>query len=182
MQCYYGVVMSKKKVKNSKLPAELQKINLNAAGIDIGAESHFVCVPDGRSETTVREFKSFTNDFYKFAYWLLEFKITTVAIESTGVYLIPLYEILEERGIEVKLVNARHVKNVPGRKSDVLDCQWLQQLHTYGLLRGAFRPVEQVCTLRAYVRQRAMLVRSAASYIQRMQKALAQMNLQLHNV
>src|SRR5208282_5411110 len=95
---------------------------------------------------------------------------------------IPLYELLESRGFDVKLVDARKVKNVSGRKSDVLDCQWLQQLHTYGLLRGAFRPTDQVCTLRAYVRQRATLVRSASSHIQRMQKALAQMNLQLHNV
>lgn len=182
MQCYYGVVMSKKKVKNSKLPAELQKINLNAAGIDIGAESHFVCVPDGRSETTVREFKSFTNDLYKLAYWLVECKITTVAIESTGVYLIPLYEILEERGIEVRLVNARHVKNVPGRKSDVLDCQWLQRLHMYGLLEGSFRPTQDVCVLRAYMRQRDMLVKCSATHIQHMQKALMQMNVQLHHV
>jgi transposase len=103
-------------------------------------------------------------------------------MESTGIYWIPVFEILESHGFEVKLVNARHVKNVPGRKSDVLDCQWLQQLHTYGLLRGAFRPNDQVCALRAYVRQRSILVRSAASYVQRMQKALAQMNLQLHNV
>jgi len=103
-------------------------------------------------------------------------------MESTGIYWIPVFEILEYHGLEVRLVNARHVKNVPGRKSDVLDCQWLQQLHTYGLLRGAFRPADQVCTLRAYVRQRSTLVRSASAHIQRMQKALAQMNLQLHNV
>jgi meiotically up-regulated gene 157 (Mug157) protein len=103
-------------------------------------------------------------------------------MESTVAYWIPVFEILQSHGLEVKLVNVRHVKNVPGRKSDVLDCQWLHQFHTHGLLRGAFRPVEQVCTLCAYVRQRAMLVWSAASYIQRMQKALAQMNLQVHNV
>ena len=165
-----------------KLPKHLQHINQYAAGIDIGSRSHFVAVPEGVDEQPVREFSTFTGDLERLAEWLLSCGVTTVAMESTGVYWIPVFEILERHGLEVKLVNARHVKNVPGRKSDVLDCQWLQQLHTYGLLRGAFRPVEQVCTLRAYVRQRAMLVRSAASHIQRMQKALAQMNLQLHNV
>lgn len=165
-----------------KLPRHLQHINQYAAGIDIGSRSHFVAVPEGADEDPIREFSTFTGDLERLAEWLRACGVTTVAMESTGIYWIPVFEILESRGFEVKLVNARHVKNVPGRKSDVLDCQWLQQLHTYGLLRGAFRPVEQVCTLRAYVRQRAMLVRSAASYIQRMQKALAQMNLQLHNV
>ncbi len=165
-----------------KLPKHLQHINQHAAGIDIGSRSHFVAVPEGTDEQPVREFSTFTGDLERLAEWLIACGVTTVAMESTGVYWIPVFEILEGHGLEVKLVNARHVKNVPGRKSDVLDCQWLQQLHTYGLLRGAFRPVEQVCTLRAYVRQRATLVRSAASYIQRMQKALAQMNLQVHNV
>lgn len=141
-----------------------------------------MAVPEGTDEKPVREFSTFTGDLERLAEWLISCGVTTVAMESTGVYWIPVFEILESHGLEVKLVNARHVKNVPGRKSDVLDCQWLQQLHTYGLLRGAFRPVEQVCTLRAYVRQRAMLVRCASSYIQRMQKALSQMNLQLHNV
>ena len=164
--------------KEMKLPKHLEHINRYAAGIDIGSRSHFVAVPEG----TVREFSTFTADLEKLAEWLISCKITTVAMESTGVYWIPVFEVLESRGIEVKLVNARHVKNVPGRKSDVLDCQWLQQLHTYGLLQGAFRPADEVCTLRAYVRQRSTLVRSAASYIQRMQKALTQMNLQLHNV
>lgn len=164
------------------LPKHLQHINVNAAGVDIGSRSHFVAVPEGVDAKPVREFSGFTGDLERMAEWLIACGVTTVAMESTGVYWIPVFEILESHGLEVKLVNARHVKNVPGRKSDVLDCQWLQQLHTYGLLRGAFRPAEQVCTLRAYVRQRAMLVRSAASYIQRMQKALAQMNLQLHNV
>ena len=168
--------------KSNKLPKHLQHINHYAAGIDIGSRSHFVAVPDGADEQTVREFSTFTGDLERLADWLISCNVTTVAMESTGIYWIPVFEILESRGLEVKLVNARHVKNVPGRKSDVLDCQWLQQLHTYGLLRGAFRPDEQVCTLRAYVRQRATLVRSAASYIQRMQKALSQMNLQLHNV
>jgi len=165
-----------------KLPKHLEHINRYAAGIDIGSKSHFVAVPEGVDETPVREFSTFTADLERLAEWLKTCGIQTVAMESTGVYWIPVFEILEERGFEIKLVNARHVKNVPGRKSDVLDCQWLQQLHTYGLLQGAFRPADEVLTLRGYVRQRSMLVHSAASYIQRMQKALTQMNLQLHNV
>src|ERR1044072_3515993 len=103
-------------------------------------------------------------------------------MESTGVYWIPLFELLERRGFEVKLVDARHVKNVSGRKTDVLDCQWLQQLHTYGLLSGAFRPAEEICALKAYMRQRMMLIQQASSHVQHMEKALSQMNLQLHNV
>jgi transposase len=130
----------------------------------------------------VREFKSFTPDLHALANWLKECDIQTIAMESTGVYWIPIYELLEERGFEVKLVDARQVKNVSGRKTDVLDCQWIQQLHTYGLLQGAFRPVDEVCELRAYVRQRNMLVQNASRHIQHMQKALTQMNLQLHHV
>jgi transposase len=176
-----------KKKKSSKrtgmkLPKHLRFINQHAAGIDIGSRSHFVAVPEGADEQPVREFSTFTGDLERLVEWLASCGVTTVAMESTGVYWIPVFEILESHGFEVRLVNARHVKNVPGRKSDVLDCQWIQQLHTYGLLRGAFRPTEQVCTLRAYVRQRATLVRSSSSYVQRMQKALSQMNLQLHNV
>lgn len=170
------------KRKLIKTPGQFAEINQCAAGIDIGSKSHFVAVPERTDKKPVREFLSFTADLERMAEWLISCGITTVAMESTGVYWIPVFEMLESRGIEVKLVNARHVKNVPGRKSDVLDCQWLQQLHAYGLLHGAFRPADQVCTLRAYVRQRNALVRHAASYVQRMQKALAQMNLQLHNV
>jgi len=170
------------KRKSVKLPKHLQNLNPYAAGIDIGSKSHFVAVPEGTDDQPVREFSSFTDDLERLAQWLTACGVTTVAMESTGIYWIPVFEILESYGLEVRLVNARQVKNVPGRKSDVLDCQWLQQLHTYGLLRGAFRPVDQVCALRAYVRQRSTLVRSAASHTQRMQKALAQMNLQLHNV
>ncbi len=168
--------------KGMKLPQHLQHINVHAAGIDVGCKSHFVAVPEGSSDQAVREFASFTDDLQQMADWLIACSITTVAMESTGIYWIPVFEILESKGLEVKLVNARHVKNVPGRKSDVLDCQWLQRLHTYGLLGGAFRPPEQICTLRGYVRQRMNLVRYAASHIQHMQKALAQMNLQLANV
>jgi transposase len=171
-----------KKSKTVKLPQHLKHINIHAAGIDVGSRSHFVAVPEGTSEPSVREFESFTDDLQRMADWLKSCEVTTVVMESTGVYWIPVFEILESKGFDVKLVNARHVKNVPGRKSDVLDCQWLQQLHTYGLLEGAFRPPEQICTLRGYVRQRMNLVRYAASHIQHMQKALAQMNLQLANV
>lgn len=170
------------KSKKMKLPKHLQHINPYAAGIDVGCRSHFVAVPEGSCEQPVREFSSFTDDLHQMADWLLSCGVTSVVMESTGIYWIPVFEILESRGLEVRLVNARHVKNVPGRKSDVLDCQWLQRLHSYGLLEGAFRPAEHVCTLRAYVRQRMNLVRYAASHIQHMQKALAQMNLQLANV
>ena len=154
----------------------------NAAGIDIGAASHFVAVPPDRDDQPVREFASFTTDLNALADWLTACKVDTVAMESTGVYWIALFELLESRGFNVLLVNARHVKNVSGRKSDVLDCQWLQQLMTYGLLRGAFRPAEQVCVLRALYRQRGMLLRTQSRHVQHMQKALTQMNIQLANV
>jgi transposase len=165
-----------------KLPPHLRHMNLNAAGIDIGSERHMVAVPEGRDTVSVREFGAFTTDLEAIATWLKQCGVTTVAMESTGVYWIPLFELLERRGFEVKLVDARHVKNVSGRKSDVLDCQWLQQLHTYGLLAGAFRPPDEVCVLRSYLRQREMLTQSSSMHIQHMQKALQQMNLLLHNV
>lgn len=171
----------KSKKKNS-LPKHLSHINKMAAGIDVGSKSHFVAVPEGYVAETVREFKSFTASLHELANWLENCGIETVAMESTGIYWIPLFELLDSRGFEVKLVDARHVKNVSGRKTDVLDCQWLQQLHTYGLLNGAFRPDEQICSLRAYLRQRGMLIQQAAMHIQHMQKALSQMNIQLHNV
>ena len=170
------------KKKPMRLPKHLEHLNACAAGIDIGSKSHFVSVPEGVDPEPVREFSTFTDDLERLADWLISCGVSTVAMESTGIYWIPVFEILESRGIEVKLVNARHVKNVPGRKSDVLDCQWLQQLHTYGLLRGAFRPADQVVALRAYVRQRATLIKISGSHIQHMQKAMHQMNLQLHNV
>lgn len=170
--------------RRTSLPPELQHVNLNAAGIDVGAEAHFVAVSPGRDPQAqdVREFGAFTADLYALADWLAACGIETVAMESTGVYWIPLFEVLEERGFDVKLVNPRHVKNVPGRKTDVLDCQWLQQLHTYGLLQAAFRPDDQICVLRSHLRQREMLVRYASHHIQHMQKALEQMNLKLHHV
>jgi len=167
---------------HKRLTKHLEQINLYAAGIDIGSESHYVAVPEGLDDEPVRSFPCFTGDLERLADWLVQIGIQTVAMESTGIYWIPLFEILEERGLEVLLVNARHVKNVSGRKTDVLDCQWLQQLHTYGLLEGAFRPPEQVTALRAYMRQRGTLVRYASAHIQHMQKALRQMNLLLDNV
>jgi transposase len=161
---------------------EIEVVNPNAAGIDIGSEVHYVAVPPDRDPEPVRSFKCFTADFVELADWLEQCGIETVAMESTGVYWIPLYQVLAARGCEVVLVNARNVKNVPGRKTDVLDCQWLQQLHTYGLLRGSFRPEDRICVLRSYIRQRDTLVKSAGAHIQRMQKALEQMNIQLHKV
>ncbi|MBC8751789.1 MULTISPECIES: IS110 family transposase [Paraburkholderia] len=154
----------------------------NAAGIDIGSASHYVAVPADRDDEPVREFKSFTCELEKLATWLTACGIDTVAMESTGVYWIPVYELLESRGFTVHLVNARHVKNVSGRKSDVLDCQWLQQLMSYGLLSGAFRPTDEICALRAVSRQRDMLLRYQARHVQHIQKALSQMNVQLANV
>lgn len=175
----YGVTQQDKPKRRGP---KLEVSNPNAAGIDIGSASHYVAVPADRDERPVREFKSFTVEVHKLADWLDACGVDTVAMESTGVYWIPVYEILERRGFTVLLVNARHVKNVAGRKSDVMDCQWLQQLHSYGLLRGAFRPADQVCVLRSLSRQRAMLLRLQARHIQHMQKALVQMNIQLANV
>ena len=160
----------------------LKRINPNAAGIDCGAEEHYVAVPADREAAPVRSFTTFTTDLHRLADWLTACGITTVAMESTGVYWIPLYEILEARGLDVVLVNARQVKNVPGRKTDVMDCQWLQELHSVGLLRGSFRPTAAIAALRAYLRHRETLVQSAATHVQRMQKALLQMNLQLSTV
>ena len=168
-----------------KSPQSRQALSLthpNAAGIDIGSTAHFVAVPPDRDDEPVREFASFTADLERLADWLQACGIDTVAMESTGVYWIALYELLDARGLTVFLVNARHVKNVSGRKSDVLDCQWLQQLMSYGLLHGAFRPADGVCVLRALTRQRDMLLRSQGRHVQHMQKALTQMNLQLANV
>ena len=121
-------------------PSLLERITPNAAGIDCGSEAHYVAVPADRDAAPVRSFKTFTPDLHRLADWLTPCGVTTVAMESTGVYWIPLYEILEARGLDVVLVNARHVKNVPGRKTDLVDCQWLRELHRVGLLRGSFRP------------------------------------------
>ena len=160
-------------------PSVLDRINSNVAGIDCGSAAHFVAVPPDRDRPPVQSFKTFTGDLLRLADWLTACRVTSVAMEATGVYWIPLYEILEARGFAVELVNAKHVKNVPGRKSDVLDCEWLRELHSVGLLRGSFRPVDSIVALRAYLRHRETLVQSAGTYIQRMQKALVQMNVQL---
>ncbi len=160
----------------------LSQVSMNAAGIDVGAESHFVAVPEDRDEQSVREFGAFTVDLYRLADWLAACDIETVAMESTGVYWIPLFGVLEERGFVVKLADPRRLKSVPGRKTDVVDCQWLQQLHSYGLLAGAFRPSEHIRELRSYLRQRSMLIKYAAQHIQHMQKALTQMNIKLQHV
>ncbi|MEK7370541.1 MAG: IS110 family transposase [candidate division NC10 bacterium] len=154
----------------------------HAAGVDIGATELYVCVPLDRDPQPIRRFGTFTEDLLALAAWLAQCGVTSVAMESTGVYWIPLYQILEERQFAVCLVNARHVKNVPGRKTDVQDCQWLQYLHSVGLLRGSFRPPETVCAVRSLLRHRDSLVQLAATHTQHMQKALTQMNLQLHHV
>ena len=174
--------MGKTVGERERLPAELSQVNLDAAGIDVGASSHFVAVSAARAEPPVQEFAAFTADLYRLADWLAECGVATVVMESTGVYWIPLFGVLEERGFEVMLVDPRRIKNVSGRKTDVLDCQWLQQLHTYGLLSGAFRPKADIRRLRSYLRQRAMLVEYASHHIQHMQKALTQMNLKLQHV
>ena len=154
----------------------------DTAGIDIGSKSHFVAVPSERDSNPVREFSTFTADLHKMIKWLQECKIKTIIMESTGVYWIPAFELLESNGFDVKLVNARHIKNVSAHKTDVLDCQWLQQLGTFGLVKSAFRPADTILPLRAYLRQRDMLIKNASTHILHMQKALTQMNLQLHNV
>jgi len=160
----------------------LEQINLNAAGIDIGGEEVYVAVPPDRDEESVRSFPTFTADLHLLVDWLKACRIDTVAMESTGVYWIPLFEILETSGFNVYLVNARHLKNVSGRKTDVLDCQWIQQLHTYGLLTPSFRPPEQIVAIRSLVRHREMLVQYRSAHIQHMQKALTLMNVRLTNV
>lgn len=169
-----------------KQPPDLQQMataNPDAAGADIGAREIYVCVPEHADpEQPVRRFETFTADLHKLADWLVECKIRTLAMESTGLYWLPLYQILEDRGIEVCLVNARHVKHVPGRKSDVKDCQWLQFLHSVGLLRGSFRPAQEICAVRSLNRHRQSLLEQAADQVRHMHKALDQMNLQIHHV
>lgn len=177
-------MIAKKNNKNKgvKKVERLDYINSDAAGIDIGSKSHFVAIPEGRDDHTVREFSTFTNSLVELVNWLKKNGITTVAMESTGVYWIPVYDMLEQNGFEVLLANARHIKNVPGRKTDVIDCQWIQQLHSYGLLRGSFRPKDQILQMRTLMRHRASLIEYAASHIQHVQKALSLMNVQLKNV
>jgi transposase len=154
----------------------------NAAGVDMGAREAVAAVPADRDTESVRTFATFTQDLHALADWLQQCRIDTVAMESTGVYWIPLFQILEARGIEVCLVNAQHVRHVPGRKSDVLDCQWLQYLHSVGLLKASFRPEQDICAIRSLLRHRESLTQMASVHVQHMQKALDQMNLQIHHV
>ena len=160
-------------------PRKLRVVNLCAAGIDIGSREHYVCAGD---KYPVRRFPCFTDDLRAMSAWLKECEVTTVAMEATGVYWIPTFQMLERDGFEVVLVNAKHFKSVPGRKSDVQDCQWLQYLHECGLLAGSFRPADDIVVLRTFMRQRTNLTQEAAQHIQRMQKALEQMNVQVHKV
>jgi transposase len=160
----------------------LDVVHPDAAGIDIGNELHYVAVPPSRDNQPVRRFGCTTAELKVMAAWLKQCAIRTVAMQSTGVYWIAVYEILEQAGLEVYLVNARDTKNLPGRKSDVQESQWLMKLYTYGLLRNSFRPSQEIRTMRTYWRQRNDLVQSAGRHIQRMQKALTQMNIQLANV
>ena len=171
----------KRKLKEKKA-AELPVLKPNAAGIDIGATEIYVAVHPDRDPQPVRSFATFTEDLHRLADWLTASAVDSVAMEATGVYWIPLFQILEARGFEVCLVNARYYQNVPGRRTDVSDCQWLRHLHSVGLLRPSFRPADQVCVLRSLVRHRDSLIQAASSHVLRMQKALNQMNLQIHHV
>jgi hypothetical protein len=160
----------------------LEVMHPHAAGIDVGNSAHYVAVRPDRDPDSVRRFECFTADLHRLADWLQHCGVTTVAMQSTGVYWIPLYEILDARGLEVYLVNARHTKNLPGRKTDVQESQWLLKLHTYGLLRNSFHPSADIRIVRTYWRQRGDHVHAVSTCIQRMQKALTQMNIQLANV
>ena len=161
---------------------DLPAINKDAAGIDIGSKEHFVAVGDDRDETPVRKFGCFTPDLLAMAEWLKKCRIRTVVMESTGVYWIPVFRILVDYGFDVNLIDARYPKHVPGRKTDVWDSRWLRKLHTYGLLRSCFIPPKQIGVLRTYWRHRASIVESCSQQIHMMQKALEQMNVQLHKV
>lgn len=173
---------SKKHKKKISIDPAWEPINPHAAGIDIGLREHFACVPPGATQSNVRSFGTFTADLEALADWFKECGVTSVAMEATGVYWIPVFQILEARGFAVMRVNARQTKNVAGRKSDVQDCQWIQRLHTDGLLQGSFRPEDPYCVLRTYLRYRDELVSARSTQCQPMQKALQQMNVQLTQV
>lgn len=168
--------------KGKKRCEQLPVLHPDAAGIDVGASELYVAVPSDRDAESVRSFPTFTRDLNALADWLQQCGVRSVAMESTSVYWIPVYQILEARGFEVYLVNAQHVKNVPGRKTDVSDCQWIQYLHSVGLLRSSFRPPGVICAIRSLWRHRASLIQMAAEHVLHMQKALDQMNLQIHRV
>ena len=171
-----------RKFKKIALDENWEKINPNAAGIDIGAREHFVCVPSNRDKESVRGFGTKTPDLEELAQWLKDCRIETVAMEATGIYWIASFQLLEKKGFKVLLVNPRQIKNVTGRKSDVMECQWIQKLHTFGLLGGSFRPADPYCVARTYMRLRDDLTAGATTQIQLMQKALHQMNVQLSHV
>jgi transposase len=173
--------MNRKRSK-SKVEPILPMMHPNAAAIDVGATMHMAAVRADRAPEPVRSFGTFTADLHRLVDWFTECGVETVVMESTSVYWIPIFELLDAHGFIVFLVNARDAKHVPGRKTDVSDAQWLQRLHSHGLLRASFRPKGQIAELRAYVRQRERLLEYAASHIQHMQKALTEMNLQLHHV
>jgi transposase len=168
--------------KGNKRCEQLPVLHPDAAGIDVGASELFVAVAADRDPQSVRRFPTFTRDLNALADWLESCGVRSVAMESTSVYWIPVYQILETRGFEVYLVNAQRVKNVPGRKTDVSDCQWIQYLHSVGLLRGSFRPPAVICAIRSLWRHRSSLIQMAAEHVLHMQKALDQMNLQIHRV
>lgn len=172
-----------KRTHPRQAPAQsMPMLEPNAAGIDVGAREMYVAIPPDRDTERVRVFPTFTSDLEALADWLVEQGITTAAMESTGVYWIPLYQILEDHGIRVCLVNARHMKNVPGRRTDWHECQWLQYLHAVGLLRAAFRPESEVVAIRSVMRHRKRLVEAAGIHIRHVHKALTQMNLQIHHI
>src|ERR1700726_3716627 len=173
--------MNRKRTK-SKVDRTMPMVHPNAAAMDVGAKIHMAAVSADCTPEPVRSFGTFTTDLHRLVNWFKECGVETVVMESTSVYWIPIFELLDARGFTVFLVNARDAKHVPGRKTDVSDAQWLQRLHSYGLLRASFRPKGQIAELRAYVRQRERLLEYAASHIQHMQKALTEMNLQLHHV
>jgi len=173
--------MTQKRSK-PKIDRTMPMVHPNAAAIDVGATMHTAAVRADWTPEPVRSFGTFTTDLHRLVNWFKECGVETVVMESTSVYWIPIFELLDARGFSVFLVNARDAKHVPGRKTDVSDAQWLQRLHSYGLLRASFRPKGQIAELRAYVRQRERLLEYAASHIQHMQKALTEMNLQLHHV
>ena len=171
-----------KKKSKGEWEEGLPALNRNAAGIDVGNSDHYVAVPTGRDAEPVRMFGSFTADLHRMAQWLKACEIETVVMQATGVYWIALFQILESYGFQVNVVNARHTKTLPGRKTDVLECQWLQKLRTFGLLNNSFRPPEEIQVLRTYLRQRENLVAAGSPCIQHLQKTLTQMNVQLANV
>ena len=160
----------------------MSQVTVHAAGVDIGAHEIMACVPDGDDRQLVRAFGTYTADLDALAAWFIDRGIETAAMESTGVYWIPLFETLEAHGIQCCLISAQAIKHVPGRKSDVLDCQWIQTLHSYGLLKASFRPDADLVALRTFLRHRAQLIEHRAPHVLHMQKALLQMNIQLSQV